>query len=63
MRAPEPRVSEPGQMAPGKWWRVVGPEGVWCETSVEAEARAAMRPGDRLYRLWTVEITEWRYAD
>ena len=48
---------------PGRWWRVVSSTGdLWCETSSESEAREAMRPGDRLLRLWIQEISEWRTA-
>ena len=53
-------MSEP-TWEPGRWWRVIGPEGeLWCETSNEEEAREAARPGDRLERLWRAEATEWR---
>ena len=45
---------------PGRWWRVLGPEGkVWCETSVEKEARARMRPGDKLERLMVLNKSRW----
>lgn len=47
-----------------RWWRVVGPTGsVWCETSSESEARAAMRPGDLLQRFWVITGSEWRDVD
>ena len=47
---------------PSRWWRVLdqSPEGIWCETSDEDEARAKMRPGDVLQRLFRKEETEWR---
>lgn len=49
---------------PGRWWRVVAPDGAtWCETSDEDEAREAMRPGDRLRRLWVATLQEWREVD
>jgi hypothetical protein len=49
---------------PGRRWRVVAPDGsVWCESSSEQENRDAMRRGDKLYRIWRVELTEWREAD
>jgi hypothetical protein len=42
------------------WWRVVAPDGsIWCETSVESEAREAMRPGDYLWRLWQRTEEVW----
>jgi hypothetical protein len=45
---------------PGRWWRVVAPDGsVWCETSDEAEARESMRPGDRLYLQWVRHLRKW----
>jgi hypothetical protein len=45
---------------PGRWWRVTEPDGsVWCETSNEDEAREAARPGDRLYRLFTLSQEKW----
>lgn len=44
-----------------RWWRVLTPEGtLWCETSDEAEARASMRPGDRLQRWYEAYLAEWR---
>lgn len=46
---------------PGRWWRVLAPDGsVWCETSDEQEAVAALRPGDRLMLQWRRVETEWR---
>ena len=46
---------------PGRWWRVTGPDGqLWCETSDEDEARARVRPGDTLERLWRCVEEEWR---
>jgi hypothetical protein len=47
---------------PGRWWRVIAgvDGGLWCETSDEDEAREAMRPGDRLERLYEARLTEWR---
>lgn len=52
---------------PDRWWRVIAPDGsLWCETSVESEARERMRPEDtleRLYvrteRVWLEEMTLW----
>lgn len=53
-------VSDTGWQ-PGRWWRVLDANGfLWCETSDEAEARAAMRPGDRLVRHHVRELHEWR---
>jgi hypothetical protein len=54
-----------GVVEPGRWWRVLDPNGeLWCETSSEKEARAAMRPGDKLERQFVGETpTEWRAAD
>lgn len=47
---------------PWPWWRVIGPDGaLWAETSDRGEARAAMRPGDRLQRLW--RRTEYVWED
>jgi hypothetical protein len=47
-------------MQPTRWWRVVAPDGsVWAETSDEQEARAAVRPGDQLMRLWSVTHSKW----
>ena len=58
-----PRRRQAGQWEPGRWWRAVAPDGsVWCETSDEQEARAAVRPGDRLFRLWQRSEQEWRPA-
>jgi len=49
---------------PGRWWRVVAPDGsLWCETSDEDEARAAVRPGDELQRQWRRLEQEWRLTD
>ena len=46
---------------PGRWWRVIGNDGeLWCETSVEREARDSMRPGDTLQRLFEATAEEWR---
>lgn len=46
---------------PGRWWRVIGPDGQWwCETSDETEARAAVRPGDTLFRQYVRTESEWR---
>lgn len=48
---------------PSRWWRVIDSEGhLWAETSDEAEARARMRPGDILQRLWVFvqEDKQWR---
>jgi hypothetical protein len=49
---------------PTRWWRVVDADGsLWCETSDESEARDAIRPGDKLQRLWAVAQQEWRDAE
>ncbi len=49
---------------PGRWWRVLDPDDkLWCETSDEREARASMREGDTLYRLYVKNEREWRDAD
>lgn len=59
----EPEVGEAlaDVFRPGRWWRVVAPDGsLWCESSSEQENRDAMRKGDKLYRIWRVELTEWR---
>jgi len=46
---------------PGRWWRVLAPDGsVWCETSDAAEAVASCRPGDQLQRQYRYEEQEWR---
>lgn len=47
---------------PGRWWRVMRGEQVWCETSNEAEARRSMSDGDVLLRLWVPDPDdgEWR---
>jgi len=48
---------------PGRWWRVAAPDGTtWCLTSDEAEARAAVRPGDLLTREHTRSSVshQWR---
>ena len=48
---------------PGRWWRVIGPDGsMWCETSSEEEARDALRLGFRLENLWSRTEYEWRAA-
>lgn len=52
-----------GTWEPGRWWRVLSPDGsLWCETSDEDEARAdAVKPGYRLQRLWqSTPQSEWR---
>lgn len=52
------------EYVPGRWWRVVAPDGsLWCETSVESEARRMVRSGDRLQRLYVLELQEWRDAE
>jgi hypothetical protein len=47
---------------PARWWRVIAPDGsLWCETSDEEEARKAVRPGDKLQRLFAAKTpTVWR---
>lgn len=48
-------------MIPAGWWRVRAPDGsLWCETSDETEARQAMRPGDKLFRLYSQTFEQWR---
>ena len=52
------------EFEPTRWWRVTAPDGsLWCETSDEAEARDAIRPGDMLSRLWQRIESEWRIED
>lgn len=49
---------------PTRWWRVNGPDGeVWCETSVEKEARGSMRKGDVLLRLYEKREQRWQLED
>jgi hypothetical protein len=48
------------QYKPGRWWRVLRNGQLWSETSDEEEARSAMKPGDKLQRLYYYEATEWR---
>lgn len=49
---------------PGRWWSVIGPDGrLWCGTSDEAEARAAMRPGDTLKRQETRTEERWQIVE
>lgn len=53
-------------MEPGRWWRVIDPEGeLWGESSDEKEMREAMRPGDTLQRIYEkIDITrEWKDED
>lgn len=50
---------------PGRWWRVTydGPSGIWCETSVEEEARDAHAEcpgGGSLQRQYIRTEEEWR---
>jgi hypothetical protein len=50
-----------GEWQRGRWWKVLAPDGsLWCGTSDEDEARDSMRPGDRLFKLWYREESEWR---
>jgi hypothetical protein len=45
---------------PGRWWQVINPAGqLWCETSSESEARAAVRPGDTLRRMYVRSESKW----
>ena len=54
-------MTAPGPWAPGRWWRVVAPDGTtWAEASDEDEAREHMRPGDTLWRQWQRTEREWR---
>ena len=56
--------------APGRWWRVTYVDGagvrrLWCETSLESEARESMATapgGGTLERLYERHNTEWRPA-
>lgn len=44
-----------------RWVQVRAPDGsLWCETSDEEEARASMRPGDTIARLYERSEHEWR---
>lgn len=45
---------------PTGWWRIMRDGRVWMETSDEAEARAALEPGETLLRLYESRETEWR---
>jgi hypothetical protein len=46
---------------PTKWWQVLDVDGkVWCETSVEKEARDNIHPGYTLRRLYEKVEYEWR---
>lgn len=55
-RAPEGEAFEPT-----RWWRVLDEDGyLWCETSVEGEARASMLAGHVLQRLHQRTEYEWR---
>jgi hypothetical protein len=49
-----------GEWEPTKWWRVLRGDDLWCETSIETEARKSMRPGDKLEHLWKLERYEWQ---
>lgn len=54
------RHPETAEWKPG-WWRVAAPDGsVWAESGNEEDARAAVRPGDTLYRQWRRVQAEWR---
>lgn len=57
-------VVRSSEMVPGRWWRVLGPDGsLWCETSDKDEARESMRPRDVLQRQYVVpDVREWREA-
>lgn len=47
-----------------RWWRVIDPEGkLWCETSSKREAHQHARRGDRIERLWSAEMFQWREVD
>lgn len=50
---------------PGRWWVVQAPDGsTWAETSVEREARDAVRPGDTLLRQFvSVRREEYRVVE
>jgi hypothetical protein len=55
------RTTTMSEWKPGRWWRVIGPDGEWwCETSDETEARAAVRPGDTLFHQYVRTEAEWR---
>lgn len=48
---------------PSRWWRVLRDGELWLETSVEEEAREAMKPGDKLQHMYYYEEYEWRDAE
>lgn len=59
-----PVTTQPDSFTPGRWWQVIAPDGsLWCETSVEAEARDRIRPGDTLLRLYERTEKLWRIVD
>lgn len=54
-------MSELGEWKTDGWWRVLGPDGaLWCETSVESEARDSMRSGDSLEQRETITFARWQ---
>lgn len=45
---------------PGRWWRVIAPDGsLWGESSDAQELREGMRPGDRLERIYERTERAW----
>lgn len=55
-------VERLNEMVPGRWFRVMQPNGkLWCETSDEEEAREASKEtGWPLERLFVSQRSEWR---
>ena len=57
------RKEEAGEWFPTRWWRVVLADGsVWCETSVESEARERVPKGATVQHLFEKHKREWRDA-
>jgi hypothetical protein len=56
------RAERTVEREPGRWWRVMRDDRLWCETSDEHEARESLRPGDKLYRWYVYPVAEgeWR---
>lgn len=55
------RLREHERWQPGRWLRVIDPNGeLLMETSDEEEARAAVGVGQRLERQWISNCAEWR---
>jgi hypothetical protein len=50
--------------APGRWWKILDAGGhLRCETSNEREAREAMLPGDKLYRIYDRRDSYWELVE